>query len=473
MTWTFRGSVVVGLLALAAAPVTAQVATRLVADTAIRFTTPLCPLRIQGRTSDGQRAFRTGIEDRDRAKRSTALQQAKDILTLHVMNEGARDAGAWYFLARTYLAMGDVWGADTAFARAEEYLPACEFDIQAHRQNAWATLANAGIDKMRQGDNDSALVLFKQAHAVFRARPDVSERIGVLLAYAGQNDSAIAYFRHAMEVSEGDSTLIENRNSAALNLASTLLRADRFAESVDAYLQYLEWNPGDMEARRALAYAFRQAGMTERADSLEAILADEFSRMNYDSLSTGDLMSVGVSFFNSQKYAEARDVFHRLMQRNRWNRDAVFNLANAHLALEEWAPLVQVAQHLLQIEPLNEDAYRLLGQAYRGLSQQQELIRTAESLVMLPVAVEVTGVRLGDAAAQFAATARGREVMDRSGLVQAPKPVTIVVEFLDQGGGVVGSQEVDIPALAVGQTHNLHAQVTGRGIIAWRYRLKA
>jgi tetratricopeptide (TPR) repeat protein len=472
MMWKKSGAALAGVLLLAAGPATAQIATRLVATEQGRVSAPLCPLRVSGRTTDGQRAFRTGIEDRDAVRRATALTQARDILEAHVQAGGILDAGAWYYLARTYLAQGDVPGADSAFTRAEELLPACEFDINSYRQNAWATLANAGIDKMREGDNDSALVLLKQAHGIFRDLPDVSERIGVLLAYADQYDSAVVYFTHALEVSEADTALVDNRNSAALNLANTLLRAERFADASNVLRRYLSWEPDDMDSRRTLAYTLRQAGMMEAADSLEAVLAEEFAQMNFDELSSPDLMSVGVSFFHANEFARARDVFRILMARNWWSRDAVFNLANTHLALEEWDQLVEVGKHLLEIEPLNEDAYRLVGQGYRELGRQDDLIRTAEGLVTLPLSLEVTGVSLSETGARFTAVAHGRLILDRAGQEQAPVPVTVVIEFLDQGGTVVASREVDVPALLPDQQHEVRAEATASGISAWRYRLK-
>jgi hypothetical protein len=50
--------------------------------------------------------------------------------------------------------------------------------------------------------------------------------------------------------------------------------------------------------------------------------------------------------------------------------------------------------------------------------------------------------------------------------------MTLTVEFLDGKGTVVGSQDVQIPALEAGKTHEIKAAAQGAGIAAWRYKRK-
>jgi hypothetical protein len=46
------------------------------------------------------------------------------------------------------------------------------------------------------------------------------------------------------------------------------------------------------------------------------------------------------------------------------------------------------------------------------------------------------------------------------------------VEFLDAKGGVVATQDVQVPALEPGKTQELKATAQGAGITAWRYKRK-
>lgn len=465
------GLAAIGLLTLTAGPVMAQ-AHLLVATEPGKLGIPLCNVRAHGRVNDGVRQLRTGIEDRDPAKREAGLQNAVTILTTAIGAGSDNDPAAWYYLARAYLARGDVAGADSAFTRTEALEPGCELDITTYRQNAWATLANAGIDQLRAGDNAGALNLLLQAHGIFRGLPHVMENIAVIYANEGANDSAAAYFERAMVVSEPDTSLVENRNSATMNLAMVLQRAERHQEAIPVLQKYIGWYPEDMDAKKSLAYSYRQAGMVEQAEALEQAMVEVFSKMNLDSLPSQDLMTVGVGFFNSNQYAQAAEVFDRLVKRNPWSRDAIYNLANAYLAMEQWEQLATTAARLKDIEPFNEDTYRLMGQGYRGLQKTAELEQAAASILALPVQVEISGFGPGQSSARLTATATGRTVMDAALKEQPAMPVTIVVEFITVDGQVVAAQDVDIPALAPGATHPIRVDVQGENIAGWRYRRK-
>lgn len=462
-------------LAIAATPAAAQAPSPyriLVADSASRFQIAFCNLRAGGKVNDGQRALRTGLEDKDAAKRAAALQSAESILLTEVSNQQAGSSAGWYYLARTYLARGDVAGADSAFRRTEQLAPDCEVDISAYRQNAWAVLATRGIEMQRVGASDSAMHYFRGASVMYQGLPHVFENMGVIFANADYNDSAAVYFAKAAEVSKADTALVDNRNSATLNLAMVLQRDGRNAEAIPVLYEYLSWNPGDIDAQKSLAYAFRQSGMADSADALEKKIVEEFSRMNLDELSSSDLMSVGISMFNGGEHAKAVDVFGRLATRNPWSRDAVYNLANTYLALENWEQLTATSRQLLEIEPLNEDAYRLLSQGLRSQNQTQEQIKVAEVYVGLPIGVEVTGFIMRPDGARLTAVATGRTPSDPAGKALPATAVTLAIEFVTEAGAVVATEDVAVPALQPGQTHEIRAEVRGAGIQGWRYKRK-
>ena len=444
---------------------------RLIAKEPGKMGIALCPLRIGGKLSDAQKQLKTGIEDSDSTKRADGLSRAEQILTAAIAaGEGANPA-AWYLLGRTALARGDLGGADSAFTRAEALQPDCEVDISRRRQEAWAVLANAGMEKQQAGDLDSAIVLLRDATRIFQGLPHVFENLGIMFANAGLTDSAVIYFEQAVAVSEGDSTLVENRNSATLNLAIMLQRSNRHPEAIQTLRRYLGWFPNDTDARRSLVYSFREGGMVDSADVLEKQLVAEFAAMNLDSLEFSDAMAVGVSQFNGKQFLEAAKVFESLMARNPWSRDAVYNLANTFLALDDKPNLTRAARGLVAIEPLNEDAYRLLGQSYRDRFQDS-LIAVAEQLVGLPIHIEVTNFTLGSASAKLTATAMGREASDPGGKPIAPAPIDLIVEFVDTAGTVLASQPVSIPALQPGQEQEFRAESRVEGVAGWRYRMK-
>jgi tetratricopeptide (TPR) repeat protein len=482
------GLAVLAILGLGASPAAAQQRFQsLVADTAGKFQIAFCTLKAGGKVNDGQKLLRTGIEDQDAAKRAAALEQAEKTLTDAIVSGGqAGSSAAWYYLARTYLARGDVAGADTAFTRALAMSPDCEIDVNAYRQNTWAALATAGIEKQRQGAQEEAMTLFRGASTMFGGLPHVFENMGVIFANSGADDSAAIYFKKAADVSRADSTLIDNLNSATLNYAMMLQRQGKFAEAVVSLREYLARNPGDMDATKSLSYSFREAGMADSAEALDRKMIEAFNAMNTDSLSVADLMAVGVSAFNAQQYERAAEIFGKAEARNPWSRDAVYNRANSYLAMKAWESLVESSKRLIEIEPMNEDAYRLMGQGYRGLKEaadsaqqatvaktmEQNMVKAAEALVSLPVQIEISGFRMGASGAGLTAVATGREASDAQGRALKPVPVSLVLEYLDEQGAVLAVEEINVPALQPGQTHDIQSQVSGSGIVGWRYKRK-
>ena len=155
-----------------------------------------------------------------------------------------------------------------------------------------------------------------------------------------------------------------------------------------------------------------------------------------------------------------------------YSRDAVYNLANAYLALNDHQKLVETAAKLVEIEPMNEDVYRLLGQGHKGLKQDAEVLKAAEKLVGLPFTVEMGAFSLGKAGAKLQGTATGRSPTDAQGKAIKPAPVTLVVEFITSGGQVVDTKEVAIPVLESGAAHQISVEGKGADIAGWRYRAK-
>jgi tetratricopeptide (TPR) repeat protein len=201
-------------------------------------------------------------------------------------------------------------------------------------------------------------------------------------------------------------------------------------------------------------------------------MVEEFSKSNLDSLSIQDLMAVGVAAFNAQRYPEAETAFKKAVERNPWSRDARYNLANSYLAIKNNEALVAEATKLLEIEPMSEDVLRLLAQGQRGLKQDDAVVKTAERLVALPFSIEVSGFQTGGPSAKLIGEATGRTPLDPRGNPLKAAPVTVVLEFLDQGGKVVATQEFTVPVLKEGEKRPIEQDGNAAGIVGWRYRVK-
>lgn len=409
----------------------------------------------------------------DPAKVETALNNAVRVITQAIReNDQGDNAGAWYFLGRAYLQQGDVHGADSAFVKAVELAPACAEDVSSWRQRAVLPLMAPAGEYADQGKVDSAIVLFKQAASIAPGMPQANYNLGVIYANADQADSAIKYFKLAQKDAEASpEAYLNERNSATFNLAAMYQRAEQHPEAVIELRKYLEWVPGDNDARRALATSLRASGQTDAAMEVEkeALAAAQAS----GSLSSGDLMSMGVNQFNAGSYADAAESFKKVLEMEPHNRDAQYNLANAYLSVDGQfgTELVAVSSALVEREPLNEDNRKMLVQGLRRTNQQDSLIAVVTELLAMPTSVGIDRFASNDDGALLAGHGLGRQA-ERDGAAVPATPRTLVVEFLDNGGAVVASSEVTIPALEPGVKYEWTANGTGAGIVGWRYRVK-
>ncbi len=470
---SIRTTMLVFSATLAAGSVAAQ-NLRLVAAQPARYTPPLCPIKaVNAKVEKGIDQLRKAYDVKLPADRAALLSQAKTGFIDAITKEAqGGNAAAWYYLARVALLQGDPAGADSAFTKAQNLVPSCEIDITQYRQNNWAILGQAGIEKQRKGETDSALALFRDASLLFRGLPHVYSNMGVVFANTGHDDSAGVYFQKALAIAEKDTSLVEDRNAAAVNLAIIYKRQNHQREAIAILQRYLTWKPNDTDARKELASSFRAAGMPDSADKIERAMVAEFSRANLDSLDMSDLLAVGVAAFNAAKYPEAATAFVKAVKRNPWSRDARYNLANTYLAQKDNEHLIEESAKLLEVEPMNEDALRLLAAGQRGLKQDEQVLKTAERLVALPFTVDVSGFQMGPTSVRFLAEATGRSPQDPAGKPLKTVPMTLVFEFVDQTGAVVDTKEITIPVLAKDAKHPIQIDGKGAGIAGWRYHNK-
>jgi len=183
-------------------------------------------------------------------------------------------------------------------------------------------------------------------------------------------------------------------------------------------------------------------------------------------------MNAGVNLYNDKKYAEAATAFEKVVAAEPYNRDALSNLSNTYLAMKNGAKLADVAGRLAAIEPLNENSLKLKGEGYKQSGKVDDAVKTAEAVLALPVDVKVTEFAPTGTGATLTMSATGRSAQTPSGKPIAPVAVPVVVEFLNTTGGVVATQEAQVPALAAGATQEVKVTGEGSGIAAWRYKRK-
>ncbi len=465
------GLVGVAAVALFALPLQAQLEgnTRVAKAFARGYQSPLCSLKGDFRTSSAGLALKNASEQSDPERRAGFLKKGKEAALSAIENNDQLQAG-WYYLGLAELTMGNLTGADTAFTMAAKLAPDCVEEIKGLRQRAWTQLLMGASDFMRKEQNDSALVLFREAAVLSRDYPQGFYNTGVLFANMQMADSAAYYFKLAVEKSGKDPRFAKDRLSAIVNYASMLQAMDKHAEAVVEFRRYLEADPNDAQVKRAMASSLRLSGHPDEAAKIEdamlsAAIAD-------GSASANDLMQLGVNHFQAERFPEAAEMFLQVLAKQPQNRDAIFNLANVYLAQKNGPKLVEFGLLLVAREPLATINVKMLAEGYRSSNNQDKLIATVEKLVAMETNLSVDAFAMSAEGAKLTGTATGLEATTPGGKPLPAAAKTVTVEFVNDAGAVVTTKEVVIPALKAGESQPFTVEVVGAGITGWRYSAK-
>ena len=462
------------LVSLSGVPLAAQtvVNDRVVKGMPSKYTPPTCGLKAgHFKVQSGATYLKTGIETGVAENRVRALANGQKVLVEAVeQNKQEKNPALWFYLGRIYLQQGDIVGADTALARAEALSPGCKKDISDVRYLGWVPLVNAGITFTKEEKNDSALALYRLANSIYRDKPLAFLNAGVILANANKADSAIFYFQKASEVAE-QTNAVEDRNLATRNWGALLQRAGRHQDAVPVLEKYVAWVPGDVDVKRALASSYRSTGQSDKALAIEKQVGPGPQAASPSGSAAGAEMSAAIAFYNEKKYAEAAAAFEKVLVTEPNNRDALYGLSNAYIGLKS-PKLADAAARLTAIEPMNDDAVRMLANGQRLAKKETLANKTAVMLIGMPTTVKVSQFAPTPTGATVTGTATGREAESAQGKPVAPKPYTLIFEFLDAKGAVVANQEVQVPALKPGDSQPVEAKAEGSGIAAWKYKQK-
>lgn len=446
-----------------------------------KYMEPACDLKAgHFKVSSGATYLKTGIETEIPENQARALDDGKRVITEAIRQNGqGKNPAAWYFLGRVYLQQGDLVGADSAFAKAQAGAPACAKDIENYRRMVWAPLVNAGSKFYDGKKADSAIALYHLANQIYHASPVPDYQIGSLMSERSQPDSAVVYFGRAVQIARNstDTTEVKIRNRSAFNQGVLYLNAQKFREAMPAFERYLQWVPNDYEAKKGLAAAYRGAGQTDKAAAIEKELvnapaasgAGPGAGPGAGGAGAQDYMAIGVNLYNEKKYADAAAAFEKAVAADSTNHDALYNLANAYLALKDGPKLLGAAGRLVALEPLNENALKLQGEGYKESKKVDLAVKTAEQVLALPIALQADEFVRSANGATLTLTATGRQAQTPAGKPIAPAPQRLVFEFLDAKGGVVATQETQIPPLKAGASQQVKLQAQGKGITGWRY----
>jgi tetratricopeptide (TPR) repeat protein len=444
-----------------------------------RYEQPTCELLREGnfKVKSGATYVKSALESA--TNRDRLLSDADRVLREAIVQNGQGTSPmAWYWLGRVYLYRGDVSGADSSLRKAEELAPDCTDDFRKVRVPVYAALLKPAGEYMQASKHDSALVLLKQGASFYPAGPYAYQNMGIIYYNTNQFDSAAANFEKAIAAADTraatDTAYATMRAQTTFNLAAVYQNMGRHQDAITALNRYLTWNPSDNDARRALANSYRATGKVDSAQAIESQLLSSADAPGAPGagVSGVDAFDLGVKAFNDKNYEDAATAFQQSLKDDPRYRDALFNLANTYLQLNNADSLVAVGERLVALDPMNESSLRLLARGYQMKKNQEQTLKYVGLVSELLVNVEVTAVQLGANSATLTGSATGRAAKDLSEKPIAPAPLTLVFEFLDAQGGVVNTQEVAINQLAEGAKQDFTLNAQAPGITAWRYKKK-
>ncbi len=501
------------LLPLLALPLQAQVPesvrSAVAASQPTQYEQPECGIKAgHFRVSGAATYLKTAIGNE--ANRERLLKQAEDAIKQAIAeNDQGKNPGAWYYLGRVYLYQGDVVGADTAFTHAAALAPECADEIRGFRESAWRALAGIAGTMYQNQQTDSALMVYRLAASVDPSEPQTHYLIGTIFETTGKPDSALVYYRKAVEVArdpsdryaslalrqlagiysargDADSAIAyydkmiaaataandtTSRNAAALSRAIALQNAKQYPQAIAGFRQYLAWRPEDANAKRYLAAAFQGNNQPDSAEALLRELGLSSGTRGPDTSSAEYLVNRGANYYQAKEFQKAAGSFARAAEVDTLNHIALRNLALTYNTLKDGAKLLDAATRLVALEPLSETAQRLQIQGYIDIKDKVHGAPAVDRLDAMPVDLDVSTFVPNAGGAHVAGKALGR-APKRNGKALAPAPVTVTFQFVDGSGKVVATHDLEIPALSPGKSWDFNFEAEGSNLSGWVYHRK-
>ncbi|MDF1502822.1 hypothetical protein [Roseisolibacter sp. H3M3-2] len=345
---------------------------------------------------------------------------------------------------------------DSTAKVVEEAKPGCKEATLGIRQIAWRNVINQALTSLNEQKLDSAQYYAGRAAIVVPESPFSSHVLGTVALTKKQYQDAEKHFGSVLALVGSDTTMKDLKAAAEQNI-----QAARF---------------GKVEADAS-------------SGNFDALLAEP---AKYGDMA---LTQAGVSASRANNHEAAAKLFAAALEQNRYQRDALNNLAATYLSLKQYEPMLPIAQRLLEIDPANPDNPLFVAIAYQGIANASKNPAQKKSLTdsllkynrlsnELPVKVTFSEFTRGDAKTTLAvnvenlAKTAAPAAPARAGAKPAaaaaagPKTVNLQVEFLDATGQVVDTQTVSVGPVAPGATGNAKLESAKGGVKSFRYKLQ-
>lgn len=377
----------------------------------------------------------------------------------------------------------DLYAAvDTALSKVEALNAACVDSTAVVRFRVYSIPFNKARALMNAGKFDSAELVAKRALVVDPKSGAPWNLIAQVRQRKGDTKGYVEALEIVVQSLSGDSAARNVRQQAYFNLGvlnsgdaeKSLDEATRIElgkKSVGYFNEFLKLKPGDPQGRTALARALKLAG-----DSAQAYAIFKEMLKTPAQFTPTQLFAAGKDAFDAELYEDAVSFFEAGLGKSAHSRDGLFNLANTHVRTNAFDKAAPLLPRLFAVDPLNRDNFILASNVWRGITNA-----TAENSPAQKAALDsnVHYIKLRDSSAisvkpdAFAPPATGDVTLEGAvhNYTAAPRNFSMIVEFLNANGAVVGAAQTvevtDIPA-KTGKRFSVTGK--GAGISAYRYK---
>jgi tetratricopeptide (TPR) repeat protein len=335
--------------------------------------------------------------------------------------------------------------AGEAMTRAEELRPIYQFETEPIRERAWIALYQEAVPLVNAGDYEAAAQVFRNANAIYSARPEAMFTLGQIYGQLRQHDAALDQLATAVAIVEDedrrltmDSTTLANWDEQAGQVpvmrAQILADAGRFEEAVVDFRALYAADPDDIMIARNLAAILVQMGSTEEAFEVYAGL------MERPELSSQEFYAIGIGFYQGDDYNRASQAFGEAAQRSVMDRDAVEMWARSLQLDSAFTAIPPVAERWVELDPYSQNGMLILAQAVNMAGDEdraRELIMAIEALQVQVNNLTIT--RLGGGGATVTGSLTNKTLAEGTSVI-------LTFNFYAEDGTELGTAQTMVTA---------------------------
>jgi tetratricopeptide (TPR) repeat protein len=370
-----------------------------------------------------------------------------------------------------------VIAADSAFDVVEQAMPQCEVETEEYRRVPYVPLVNEAVNLYNSKQVDSAVAIAQRALVIYPKSPVAYNVIGNAMQSKDDIPGAVAAFQQMLVAIGTDTAYADEKKQVMLNIGQLLAASADNAEgakkteiakqAADAYQAYLKEYPGDAGAQSGLARVQLLAGDSASANQIYAEMLSAPDR--YTDI---QLMEAGVNAARAERAKEAAQLFEAGLKKNPYYRDGLFNLAVTYLTTDQYDKMPPVLNRLIEVDPNNPENYRVFVNYYQE-KLKAEKVTANKKLLSDSVLKYYKLFSEPTAKVTFNLFSHDGPKHTLAGNIEnlspAAKTYTLKVDFLDNTGNVVASQEATVGAVDPKTSKPFRITVEKEGVAAFKY----